>query len=193
MKDVSVSGRGSRARPLRLDLKTLLSLGSGLLISTLVVILSFVIEPAATDQIERRIGTELQELAFQMHDKLHRGLSERLHDIRLAATLDAFADRTAPRRTKQALLHWLRHIYPEYTWIGLVDAKGEVVADTERSVPGANLADEAWFQGGLRGPYLGAMLGSPALPSTASAQPSRFVDLAAPVFDHGEVVGVIGA
>src|SRR5918994_3853999 len=111
MECASVSGRGSGAKAVGLDLKALLSLGSGLLISTLVVILSFVIEPAATRQIERQIGSELQELAFQMHDKLHRGLSERLHDIRLAANLGAFADRAAPRQTKEALLHWLRHIY----------------------------------------------------------------------------------
>jgi diguanylate cyclase (GGDEF)-like protein len=193
MECASVSGRGSGAKAVGLDLKTLLSLGSGLLISTLVVILSFVIEPAATRQIERRIGSELQELAFQMHDKLHRGLSERLHDIRLAATLGAFADRAAPRRTKEALLHWLRHIYPEYTWIGLVDAMGEVVAHTDSTGPGANLAHEAWFRGGLRGPYLGAMLASPALPSMASSQPKRIVDLAAPIIDDGDVVGVLGA
>jgi diguanylate cyclase (GGDEF)-like protein len=165
------------------------------LISTLVVILSFVIEAAATRQIETRIGSELQELAFQMHDKLQRGLSERLHDIRLAATLGAFADRAEPRQTKEALLHWLRHIYPEYTWIGLVDAKGKVVAHTDSTVTEANLAHEAWFRGGLLGPYIGTMLASPALPSTANSQPRRFVDLAVPVIDkdNGSVVGVLGA
>jgi diguanylate cyclase (GGDEF)-like protein len=193
MECTSVSGRGSGAKVVGLDLSALLSLGSGLLISTLVVILSFVIQSAATRQIEERIGNELQELAFQMHDKLHRGLSERLHDIRLAATLATFADRATPRRKKEALLHWLRHIYSEYTWIGLVDAQGEVVAHTGSGVPGVNLSHEAWFRGGLRGPYMGAMLGSAALPSGTSNQPRRFVDLAAPIVADGKVVGVLGA
>ena len=191
----SVRSRGSGAKTVSLSLKAILSLGSGLLISTLVVILIFVIESAATHQIESRIGSELQELAFQMHDKLHRGLSERLHDIMLAATLGAFADQAAPRRTKEALLHWLRHIYPEYTWIGLVDATGKLIAHTDSAVTGANLAHEAWFVGGLRGPYLGAMLASPPLPSKATGEPRRFVDLAAPIVDddNGDVVGVLGA
>ena len=193
MERPSVGRAGSGAKPGSLSLKALLSLGCGLLISTLVLILSFVIESEATRQIETRIGSELQELAFQMHDKLHGGLSERLHDVRLAASLGAFADRRAPRETKQALVHWLRHIYPEYTWIGLVDRSGELVAQTGRIAPGPNLAHEAWFFGGLRGPYMGSVLASPGLQPKASGQPTRFVDLAAPIFDDGNAVGVLAA
>ena len=149
MEGITDDGRPG-AEKTSLSLKALLSIGSGLLISTLVMILSAVIEPEATGQIEKRIGSELQELAFQMHDKLHRGLLERLHDIRLAANLGAFAERAEPRRTKEALLHWLRHIYPEYTWIGLVDSRGDVIAQTESSATDANLAHEAWFRAGLQ-------------------------------------------
>lgn len=194
MEGITDDGRPG-AEKTSLSLKALLSIGSGLLISTLVMILSAVIEPEATGQIEKRIGSELQELAFQMHDKLHRGLLERLHDIRLAANLGAFAERAEPRHTKEALLHWLRHIYPEYTWIGLVDSKGDVIAQTESSVTDANLAHEAWFRAGLKGPYLGTTVASRVLPSLASDQPSRFVDLAAPVVDEDsrDVVGVLGA
>lgn len=194
MQGASVSGRGSGAKTVSVGLKTLLSLGSGLLIATLVLILSFVIEAAATRQIETRIGRELQELAFQTHDKLYRGLSERLHDIRLAATLGAFADPAAPRRTKEGLLHWLRHHnYPEFAWIGLVDAKGRMVAHTGSTAAEAKLAGDAWVRRGRQGPYLGELLAPPTPSSTTNGHPRRFVDLAAPIVNDGNVVGVLGA
>ena len=188
-----VGARDSGGRPARLDLKALLSLGSGLLISTLVAILSLAMQPAATRQIEVQIGGELQELAFQMHDKLSRGLSERLHDISLAASLDAFADPSASSHTKEALLHWLRYIYPEYSWLGLLGPNGEVIAHTAGAGAPADLAHEAWFRGGLEGPYLDTVPRSLDSRSVKGDGPDRFVDLAVPVVNEDDVVGVLGA
>src|ERR671918_998209 len=102
-------GHWSGAKAATLGLKTLLALGSGLLVSTLVPILGFIIEKPATRQIEMRIGTDLQELAFQVHDRLHRELSERLDDVKLAATSGAFVDPAVSRLTREARLHRLSH------------------------------------------------------------------------------------
>src|SRR5919106_6819590 len=81
-------GHCSGAKAATLGLKTLLALGSGLLVSTLVAILGFIIEEPATRQIEMRIGTDLQELTFQVHDRLHRELSEPDPDVLGAAGIE---------------------------------------------------------------------------------------------------------
>ena len=184
----AASGHRSAVRTATLGLKTLLALGSGFLMLTLVALLGFVIEGPATRQIEMRIGADLQELAFQVHHRLHRELSERLHDVQLAA--DAYADPAAPRLKREARLRQSRHWY---TWVGLVDPEGEVLASTDSAVAGADVTHEAWYRAGLEGPYLGAPRASPTLAPVASGEPRRFVDLAAPVIRDGEVVGVLGA
>ena len=186
-------GHCSRALAATPGLKTLLALGSGLLISTLVAILGFIIEGPATRQIEMRIGTDLQELAFQVHDRLRRELSERLDDVKLAATSAAFVDPAVSRLTREARLHRLSHDFARYTWIGLVDAGGKVVASTDSALAGSDLTHEVWFRDGLQGPYLGALKASPALAPAATGEPGRFIDLAAPVVRDGRVVGVLGA
>jgi diguanylate cyclase (GGDEF)-like protein len=193
MDHVSVAAPGSEAKTVSLGLKALLSLGAGLLISALVLLLSFVIESATTRKIERQIGSELQELAFQMHDTIRRGLSERLDDIQLAATLGAFADEAATIQTQAALLHWLRHVYPEYVWIGLADSTGHLIASTDGSATESDLSHSDWFRGGLRGPYVGTMLATSRLQPKFSRNARVFVDLAAPVLRDGKVVGVLGA
>src|ERR671910_224826 len=98
-------GHCSGAKAATAGLKTLLALGSGLLILTLVAILGFVIEGPATRQIEMRIGADLQELAFQVHHRLHRELSERLQDVQLAATSGDLADPAASRLKREAWFH----------------------------------------------------------------------------------------
>jgi diguanylate cyclase (GGDEF)-like protein len=193
MAFVSVARPDSETRAVSLGLKALLSLGSGLLISSLVLLLSFIIEAAATHKIESQIGSELEELAFQMHDTIHRGLSERLDDIQLAATLGALGDQSASPQTRDALLHWLRHIYPEYNRIGLVDPAGHLVASTESTPAEIDLSHHDWFRGGLLGPYIGKMFPTSGLTPTHNANPRTFVDLAAPVIHDDKVVGVLGA
>jgi diguanylate cyclase (GGDEF)-like protein len=190
---VSVARPGSEAKAVSLGLKALLSLGSGLLISSLVLLLSFIIESAATHKIEGQIGTELQELAFQMHDTIRRGLSERLDDIQLAATLGAFADESAGPQTRDALLHWLRHIYPEYNWIGLVDRAGHLVASTASTPAEIDLSHHDWFRGGLLGPYIGKMSATSASTPMHTANSRTFVDLSAPIIHDDKVVGVLAA
>ena len=182
-----------RAKTATLGLKTLLALGSGLLILTLVAILGFVIEGPATRQIEMRIGADLQELAFQVHHRLHRELSERLQDVQLAATSGDFADPAASRLKREARLRQYHQNLAQYTWIGLVDAVGKVIASTESTLAGTDVAHEAWFRGGLQGAYLGALKASPTLAPAAGGEPGRFVDLAAPVVREGKLVGVLGA
>ena len=128
-------GHCSGAKAATLGLKTLLALGSGLLILTLVAIPGFIIEGPATRQIEMRIGADLQELAFQVHHRLYRDLSERLQDVRLAATSGALADPAASHLQREARLRELRQNLAQYTWVGLVDAAGKVIASTESRKP----------------------------------------------------------
>jgi hypothetical protein len=188
--------RGSGTEPGGRGLKALLALGSGVLVLSLAAVLWLVIEATATRELEARIGAHLRELAFQLHDKLDRGLYERFHNIQVAATLTGLADPGASPAAKRVALNWLQRIYVDYSWIGLADTAGQLVASTDILSEDDNVAMEPWFRGGLGGPYLGE--GPVALPPVKllwepEVRSQRFVDIAAPVAEGGTVAGVLGA
>jgi diguanylate cyclase (GGDEF)-like protein len=188
--------RGSGTEAGGLGLKSLLALGSGVLVLSLAGVLWFVIEATATRQLEARIGAHLRELAFQLNDKLDRGLYERFHSIQVAATLADLADPRAPPAAKSAVLNWLHRTYVDYSWIGLADTAGQLVAATDMLPEADNVTLEPWFRGGLGGPYLGEgpmELPPVKLSSGVEVRSRRFVDVAAPVMESGAVVAVLGA
>lgn len=83
-----------------------------------------------------------------------------------------------------------------YTWIGVADVQGRVIAASQGMLEGASVAERPWFRRGLNGPTAvdvhEAVLLAKLLPATP--EPRRFVDFSAPIRnDQGAVIGVIGA
>ena len=195
-RDFPLRRRGSGTEPGGLGLKTLLALGSGVLVLSLAAVLWLVIEATATRELEARIGAHLRELAFQLHDKLDRGLYEQFHNIQVAATLADLADPRASAAAKRTVLDWLQRTYVDYSWVGLADTTGRLVAATGMLPQDDSVTLEAWFRGGLGGPYLGqGPMASPSAKFLSGVEVDlrRFVDVAAPIVDSGAVVGVLGA
>jgi len=90
----------------------------------------------------------------------------------------------------------LSSVDDRYSWIGITDVEGDVLASTKGMLEGANVAERPWFRRGLEGPSAidvhEAQLLAKLLPATD--EPRRFIDFAAPLRDDDDsVVGVIGA
>ena len=98
----------------------------------------------------------------------------------------------------RSTLDQLQRSISDFAWIGYAGTDGVVTAASGGMKQGASVADEAWFQAGVRGIFVGdihearqltTLLGLPE-----DGQPQRFIDIAVPVYgSQQEIVGVIGA
>jgi diguanylate cyclase (GGDEF)-like protein len=179
------------------SLRTHLALAFGTITLILTIVLSLLIGQTTTRQVQRDIGHSLAELAFQMSDKLDRGMFERYRDIQIAAALNVMRDPGTDAAERRALLETLQSTYPDYAWIGFADEQGKVQASTGSLLEGTNVSQRPWYQGALQRPFVGdvheALLLAKLLPNT-TGEPLRFVDVSVPVISKdGSRFGVLGA
>jgi diguanylate cyclase (GGDEF)-like protein len=179
------------------SLRTHLALAFGTITLILTIVLSLMIGRTTTRQVQRDIGYSLAELAFQMSDKLDRGMFERYRDIQIVAALNIMRDPATDAAERRALLETLQRTYPDYAWIGFADTEGQVQASTGSLLEGMNVSQRPWYQGALRQPFVGdvheALLLAKLLPNDTGA-PLRFVDVSVPVLtQNGTPIGVLGA
>lgn len=177
-------------------LKTHLTLTYSALILVFALVLSLFVEQVATERLRAEAGSHLGELAFQIADKLDRGMFERYRDLAVASTVATVTDEEAGLTIRRDWLEKLQSTYPYYKWIGYADLSGTVVVSVNGLLEGQSVAARPWFSGGLKSVFYGdvhkAMLLEQLLP--ASDEPWRFVDVAVPVRDQaGEVAGVLGS
>jgi signal transduction histidine kinase/HAMP domain-containing protein len=159
---------------------------------------SSVINQTVTAQLEASAGNALFQLAYQVSDKLDRGIFERDREIQIFTTLNVIQDPTVSEQEKRSLLESLQKSYPLYSWIGLTNPKGEVLVSTGRLLENKTVAQRPWFQNAKTRPYVGdvheALLLSQLLPKAPNDEPLRFIDVAAPVFNaQSQFLGVLGA
>jgi PAS domain S-box-containing protein len=176
---------------------TRLGLVTGAVIFAFVLLFSLLLGDRLRRINEGIAGATLAEKAFQMTDKLDRGMFVQYREIQLLATLDTIANPAVPVQQQRALLEQLQVTYTDYAWIGLTDTQGRVVAATGGLLEGVDVAQRDWYIGARTGPFVGdvheAVLLASLLPSDGD-EPLRFVDVSVPVMDaDGAFAGVLGA
>ena len=148
-------------------------------------------------QIERQLGPAFENLAFQIADKLDRTVYERTHQLQFTAKLTAFRTADAPLAERQTILESLHDASTDYAWIGFADAKGTILAASQRLFIGEKMSDATWFRGGRLQTFVGGVREFPELASelpTIGANTPRFLDLGVPVTSaQGTLLGVLGA
>ena len=107
----------------RFQLKTLLARGGCAVILLLTAILSMVIGQMVNERITRNIGQSFSTLAFQLADKLDRGMFERYRDIQIAAKLGFMVDEATTPTTRRLWVETLQTTYPDYAWIGFTEKR----------------------------------------------------------------------
>ncbi len=182
----------------RRSFRSRLGLAVGTVALALSLLLSSLVGYTASKQLEANTGKFLSELAYQMADKLDRGMFERYRDIQIAASLEKFYDPNANIDDKRILIEKLQSTYTDYAWIGLASPEGRVIISTGKILEGKNVSTRPWFingqqQTGYVGDVHDALLLARILPNP-TREPLRFVDVTAQVKDSfGNQVGILGA
>lgn len=161
------------------------------------VIASITVSATASDRVKTDAGIALEQLAYQVSDKLDRGMFERYREIQNLTELDLLSNPNSPLSQKRSLLDRLQSTYPTYSWIGLTDATGKVLVSTGKLLENLSVAQRPWFQNARTQAAVGdvheAILLAKLLPNPAN-EPLRFIDISAPVTDSaGKYTGVLGA
>lgn len=180
-----------------LSLKARMGLAIAGVALVLSILVSLLVGYTMHHQVAANVGQSLSELAYQMADKLDRGMFERYRDIQILTTLDQVQNPNSLATAKRELLEKLQSTYSDYAWIGLTDTQGRVLVSTNRVLEGKDVRARPWFQNAQTGSYVGdvheALLLAKILPNPTQ-EPLRLVDVAAPVRDReGNFQGVLGA
>ena len=128
---------------------------------------------------------------------VERNLVDATQQMILLRTL---AEESGIERDPVRLRRWLdatQRAESGFSWIGLADLRGQVVAGSDGLAEGADVNHREWFRGGLQGIHVGdlhaAMLLQKALPPLPNGEPWRFIDISLPLRGaNGRPVGVLG-
>lgn len=161
------------------------------------LILVWAIKKQTTNRVFKDQGILLYEIASQAADKLDKGMYERFVDILMLSNDQLIKNPSASISDKRNSIEFLQRYFVDYSWIGLVDKRGVVLASTKKLLEGVDVSQRPWFQQGIKGFAFGdvheAKLLSKLIPHS-SDEPLRFVDVSGPVTNkRGEVIGVVGA
>lgn len=172
--------------------------------STAMGVLGLVFGLLLTVIIEWRIERDLRATA---HDGLHaiassiahrlkEDLANRYGEVALMAHL--LSKELLSPDSIGLVIDGLKSRQPIYAWIGLADGQGMVLAATDELLRGQNVKARPWFSAALQGGFVGdpheAQLLAPHMKPTASGDPPRFLDVAAPLRNKDRrVIGVLGA
>lgn len=170
-----------------------LTVAFGLGVLVLASLLSAVLGELASRSAMRSQSAALQALARSTSVVLAEGLHERLREVELLAGAPMSVDLA----DWNPLLQHMQQSSRLYSWVGLADPGGKVLHATNGTLVGVKVGERPWFKAALAGPHVGdvhtAKLLAKLLPPSATGEPLRFVDFAAPIRDRrGEVRAVLG-
>ncbi|MGY3616222.1 hypothetical protein [Bradyrhizobium sp. USDA 10063] len=179
-----MTGRG-------LGLRTLVFFGGAALMLAPAVVAAILYTTAL-----RQRGEELQVEKLMIRGELSANLlARRLYSVwRDVAQLATLIDPSNPIRAHDEV-QFLSRLDDRYSWLGVADLEGKVLAARDGMLEGESVAQKPWFRRGLKAPAAIDLHEAKKLADLlpASAEPYRFIDLAAPVRRDGSVAGVIGA
>ncbi|MDQ7989380.1 MAG: diguanylate cyclase [Candidatus Dactylopiibacterium sp.] len=143
-------------------------------------------------------GETLYASARFTSDLLSTRINERVIEISLIADSSLLTEGDLSRPQVRRAFERRKVAHEEYAWIGVADVDGTVLQSADGLLIGAKVAERPWFVGAKRGFYIGdvheAVLLAKLLPQKNKNEPLRFIDIAAPLFDHdGRLRGVLGS
>jgi diguanylate cyclase (GGDEF)-like protein len=165
-----------------------------LVVFVLSCIFGTAIGESSISRLKEWTGQQLGEAAFSMVDRLDRDMSWRSKELTVVSELQALRNPENVSEARKLLNHLSDH-FPSYSWIGLTDARGKVVAATDSLLEGADISARPVFTNGLETTFIGdvheAVLLAKLLPNP-SGEAMKFVDISMPVRDDsGALVGVL--
>ena len=176
------------------SLRMQIALVFGTLVVGLSVLLSLGFGELLKHRIQRDAGNSLQVVAENAGKLLALGLMQRSLEAEVMASAEVVWSKGLDSAEAQHMLARSQTMQPTNVWIGVADAQGVVRNATNGLLVGQSVAQRPWFQHGLQGVHVGdvhaAQLLESLLPPTATGEPHRFVDFAAPIRIGPTTVGV---
>ncbi|MET0520025.1 MAG: diguanylate cyclase [Burkholderiaceae bacterium] len=178
-----------------------LSLGTWLMAAVLLAVFvavlgcALLIEGFARAHAERRATESLRQISADFRDALDRGMAQQFQQIRVLSQLEPFRRFDDPAGMRRAL-DQVQLGFNHFAWMGVTDAKGRVLASASGLLEGADVSKRPWWQGALRGPFVGDVHAAVLLEKLLPEQPEpwRFVDFAVPIRnERGELQGILGS
>lgn len=175
----------------RPSLRTLVFIGG----AVLMLVPALVAGTVYSGALQRRAESMLAERLKSRGELSANLLARRLHQLwQEVETLSKTVDPDNLTSTREQLT-FISQLDKRYSWLGVTNVEGRVLASTSGMLEGASVAQRPWFRRGLSGPTAidvhEAKLLERLLPPTS--EPHRFIDLAAPLTRMGLTEGVIGA
>ena len=175
-----------------LSLRTLVFVGGTLLMLVPAVTAGSFYTGALQQRAERLLVEKLTgrgELSASL-------LGRRLHQLWLQVEAFSRTADVAQLDKVREQIDFIGDLDRRYSWIGVTNVDGKVLASTRGMLEGASVAQRPWFRRGLTGPSAvdvhEAQLLAQLLPQ--QSEPPRFIDLAAPIRQAGGATfGVLGA
>ena len=165
------------------SLSVLLSVCLAILSFASTVMTVIILQTSATATLRNQIGQNLAELAYQTTDKLDQGLFERFREVELLSYRRFLSDGEGTTADVEMRLNEVQRTYPAYSWIGITDQNGTVIASTSGLLRGVDVSKRPWWANAQRGIHFGdlhdAKLLATKLPKV-NGEPMRFIDVAFP-------------
>ena len=132
------------------------------------------------------VGETLALTAAEVSDKLDRFLFERYGDVLMTA--GAFSMQPHNRDFQSSYVAQMKTSYPDYLWIGVTNALGQIVVATNPATVGRDYGAEPWFQAMRNGQ--GVHLGD-VMPYEAAGGVDAFAFTAPITGPRGEFLGAV--
>ncbi|SDB11142.1 sensor domain-containing diguanylate cyclase [Pseudomonas sp. NFACC13-1] len=180
--------------PLFQSLRARFAIVVALVVLLLSCIFGTVIGESSISRLKEQTGLQLSEYAYSMIDRLDRDMSNRSKALTVLSKLETLRNTANPGEAR-ALLDHLSQQFPNYSWIGLTDAHGKVVASTNGVLAGADISQRPVFANAREKTFIGdvheAVLLAKLLPNP-SGEAMKFVDISMPIKDvAGNLTGVL--
>jgi diguanylate cyclase (GGDEF)-like protein len=179
---------------MKINLRAYMALFFGIIIIALTMLLSITISKQSGDTIKREIGNSLSTTAYHMADKLDSFMWSRVGEVEV---LSQIGDIHSPHDIKaaQSLLDQLKASIPVFSWIGLTDENGTVIAASDKILLGSDISERPVYLEGKNGTFIGdvhnAVLLANLLPNP-TGEPMQFVDISKALTDEkGNFTGVL--
>lgn len=169
---------------------------AAILLSVVIAVTTATFARIATRELTREIGQSMSVLATEMSDRMDREMAVRIAEVRVLAGLPTIREM---RRTDQIqdLIDSLQDEVSAFTWVGILDPEGTVVAATDGILIGKNISQRPVYTDAREDLFIGdvhdAVLLANLLPNP-SGEAMKFVDISQPVFDeNGYLKGIFAA
>jgi signal transduction histidine kinase/ActR/RegA family two-component response regulator len=178
----------------RVSLKVLIAAAISVVSLLLTAAVSYVIAHDAVKRLELQIGRSLALLADEMQDKLDRAMFERLQSLDDMTEIAKIPAKTETPDSLRVSLERFQTAYADYSWVGYANRDGRIESATGGAREGQNVSGQEWYKKGLEGPFVGEVkIHDGVSEKSPSGRVTDFIDLAVPVSNEEETLGVLGA